>query len=235
MLSTVQVSAEPLAPYRVVSGDLRPFAVENHPEAPGMLVELVETMASRTQRSVKVEFYPWARAVSVTQSDSRCAILPLTRTPEREEKYQWLVKLYQQSFAFITPAGKKPVNSVDDARQMKIVVLRGSPNVTQLKNHQFNTAKIVEENSVETMLKDLDSGIVDAIYGGDVINMETVRSSGRNLQNYHVGLVLEKGEIWLAGSRGFTQTDIDALRDAYIGLKKDGTYNRLLKKYGISE
>lgn len=223
------------APYRIVSGDLRPFAAENHPEAPGFLVELVEQMALRTQRPVKVEFFPWARAVSIALGEQRCAVLPLTRTPEREAKFQWLVKLYQQRFAFITPSSKKSINTVDDARKLKIVVLRGSPNVAQLLNHQIDASNIVEESSVDMMLKDLDTGIVDAIYGGDVINMETVRSSGRKVQEYRVGLVLESGDIWLAASGGFTSTEIDALRDAYNVLKKDGTYSRLLKKYSVAE
>jgi len=228
-------AADASAPYRIVSGDLRPFAAENHPEAPGMLVELVELMASRTQHPVKVMFYPWVRAVSIAQGEPRCAILPLTRTPEREAKYQWLVRLYPQRFAFITPTAKKAVNNVDDARKLKIVVLRGSPNVAQLLSHQIDTTNIVEESSVEMMLKDIDNGIADAIYGGDVINMETVRATGRKVQDYHVGMVLESGDIWLAASSGFTQPEIDALREAYKALKNDGTYNRLLKKYGIAE
>jgi polar amino acid transport system substrate-binding protein len=228
-------AAESPVPYRIVSGDLRPFAADNHPAAPGMLVELVEQMASRAQHPVKVEFFPWARAVGIALGEPRCAVLPLTRTPEREAKFQWLVKLYQQRFAFITPAAKRSVNNLNDARQLKIVVLRGSPNVAQLLNHQISAANIVEESSVEMMLKDLDTGIVDAIYGGDVINMETVRSSGRKTQDYYVGMMLESGDIWLASSGGFTRSEIDALQDAYNTLKKDGTYSRLLKKYGISE
>lgn len=229
------MAVETPAPYRIVSGDLRPFAVDNHPEAPGMLVELVELMTIHTQHPVKVEFFPWARAVSTALGEQRCAILPLTRTPERETKYQWLVKLYQQRFAFITPAAKTAITTIDDARKMKIVVLRGSPNVAQLLNHQFHAANVVEESNVEMMLKDLDTGIVDAIYGGDVINMETVRSTGRKVQDYRVGMMLESGDIWLAASSGFTTAEIDALRDAYSALKKDGTYSRLLKKYNVPE
>jgi polar amino acid transport system substrate-binding protein len=235
---SITMAADAPVPYRIVSGDLRPFAADHHPEAPGMLVELVELMASRTQRTqkaVKVEFFPWIRAVSIAQGEPRCAILPLTRTPEREAKYQWLVKLYQQRFAFITPATNSTVNTIGDARKLKIVVLRGSPNVAQLLNRQISATNIVEESSVEMMLKDLDSGIADAIYGGDVVNMETVRSTGRKMQNYRVGMMLESGDIWLAASGGFTPAEIDAFRDAYNALKKDGTYTRLQKKYGISE
>jgi hypothetical protein len=34
-------------------------------------------------------------------------VLPLTRTPERENKYRWLLKLYRQTFIFVGLRGNR--------------------------------------------------------------------------------------------------------------------------------
>lgn len=223
-----------IAPLRIVTGDLPPFAVDGPGDRPGVLVELVEELLRRAGLHTRVEFYPWARAMQMAAEQPRVAILPLTRTQEREPRYQWLVKLYVQHFVFITRAGDPPVKTVEQARQMKVTVLRGSPNLAQLQRHQFNESLIAQANSVEDMLRLLDKGLVEAIYGGDAVNMDKVRSSkNRDPARYHVGMRLESGEVWLAGSSGFDDADRQRLRAAHQTMLKDGSIEKLFAAYNI--
>lgn len=226
----------PIAPLRIVTGDLPPFAVDGPGGKPGVLVELVELVEELLRRAglhTRVEFYPWARAMQMAAEQPRVAILPLTRTPERESRYQWLVKLYVQHFVFISRAGDPPVKTIEQARQMKVTVLRGSPNLAQLQRHQFNDSLIAQANSVEDMLRLLDRGLVEAIYGGDAVNMDKVRTSGRDAGRYQVGMRLESGEVWLAGSGGFDEADRQRLRAAHLTMLKDGSIEKLFAAYGI--
>ncbi|MFG6461327.1 substrate-binding periplasmic protein [Roseateles sp. DXS20W] len=226
-------AAEALAPLRVVSGDLPPFAVDGQPERPGVLVELVELLLKRCGQPARVEFFPWARALATASNQPRIAILPLTRTPERDPQFQWLLKLYVQHFVFINRSGQPLVAGLEQARQLRLAVLRGSPNLAQLQRHGFSTGQVTQASSVDDMLRMLDRGVVDAIYGGDVINLDKVRSSGRDPAAYQVGVTLESGEIWLAASAGFSDADRQQLKEAHQALLREGAVERLFRAYGI--
>lgn len=83
-------------------------------------------------------------------------------------------------------------------------MLRGSPNLAQLQRNGFNANLVMQASSVEDMLRLLERDVVDAVYGGDVVNMEKVRGSGRDAAAFQVGLTLESREVCLAASGGFS-------------------------------
>jgi polar amino acid transport system substrate-binding protein len=226
----------PPEPFELVTSDLAPYAIANQPTSPGALVELVETMMQRMGRAQQVRFVPWARAVAMAQTGERIAILPLSRTPEREAKFRWLVKLYPVRFVFITrDDAKRPAQTLEQARQLSVGVLRGAPNLTQLLNHGFDRKLISEETTIESIFKSLDHGLIEAYYGPEAVGLTTLRATGRDPARYRIGLLLEQNEIWLAGSAKFNDNDIKILQKTLDALKKDGTYSRLLKKYHLPE
>lgn len=232
-LLPARARAAGLAALRVVSGDLPPFAIEGHPERPGVLVELVEQLLRRCGQPVKVEFFPWARARAIAAAEPRVAILPLTRTPEREEAFQWLLKLYVQHFVFINRSGRPSVATLEQARQLRLVVLRGSPNLAQLQRHGFTPGLLMQASSVEDMLRMLERDVVDALYGGDLVCMDKVRSSGRNPAAFQVGLALDAGDVWLAASGGFSEAEQAVLREAHQALLREGVVEQLFRSYGL--
>lgn len=222
-----------LAPLRVVSGDLPPFAIEGQPGRRGVLVDLVELLLKRCGQPTTVEYFPWNRALALASSQPRTAILPLTRTPEREPNFQWLVKLYVQHFVFINRAGQAPVTDLRRAKTLRIAVLRGSPNLAQLSRHGFDDAQVMQASTVEDMLRLLERGIVDAIYGGDVVNMDKVRSSGRDASRFQIGMTLESGEVWLAAQGGFSDAEQATLEQAHRSLLREGLVEQLFRSYGM--
>lgn len=225
--------AETAAPLQVVTADFPPFAVDGQPEHPGLEVELVQQMLQRVGQPATVAFYPWVRALAMTASQPRVAVLPLTRTPEREAHYQWLVKLGQQHFVFINRRTSAPVTTLEQARKLKLVVLRGSPNLAQLLSRQFGENQVAQVTRVDDMVRMLDRGMVDAIYGGDAINMENIRLSGRNPADYQVGMTVESADIWLGGGKGFSEAERQTWQQAYDAMVKDGTVARLYRSYQV--
>ena len=92
---------------------------------------------------------------------------------------------------------------------------------------------MLQAHSVEDMLRQLERGHVDAIYGGDVINMDKVRGSGRDPAQFQVGMALESGEVWLAASAGIDEAELARLQDARQAMLRNGSIERLFKAYGI--
>lgn len=225
-------ATEFIVPFRAVAANLPPLSVANRPAAPGILVELTEAMAARLGQSVHVEFYPWTRAIALAQAEPRVVVLALMRTTEREAKYQWLVKMYQQQYVFLTRADAPPVQSMDEARKLKrIGVLRGAASGDFLQDQHIPKSVLLESATTAASLKDLDAGFVDAYCCSVAVCGETILQSHHNLADYHFGAKLAGADIWLAASGGFSQDEVRAMRKAFDTLVKNGTLARLQKKY----
>lgn len=218
---------------RLVSGDFPPLAIERDAKRPGVLVELSEAVLRHAGYRAKAEFFPWARAQQMAQQKARSLIVPLTRAPEREARFQWLLKLYVQNFVFINRSEDPPVSELPQAQKLRIAVLRGSPNMVHLLNNGIPESQIVQASSVEDKLKLLERKHVDALYGGEQISLDKARSSGRDPAALQVGLRLDSREIWLAGGHGFTDADRDRLESSYRTLLRNGSVERLFRSYGI--
>jgi polar amino acid transport system substrate-binding protein len=219
--------------YRLVAGELPPFAVERGELAPGALGELAEAMSQRMGSPARVEFFPWQRAITMPLKQSRVAVFPLTRTPEREAQYHWLVKLYRQDFVFIgmhrPHAGQLDVAAL---RHKRIIVLRGSPHLAVLHAEHFD--RVSETYSVDDCLRMVQLGLADAMYGGAEIHHEAIRLAGLKDADFDFSAPLHSGDIWLAGSMDFTAADSAAWQAAKDEMLKDGSYARILRKYGLS-
>lgn len=220
-------------PLQLVSGHLPPFAIESQDERRGALVELVEAIMARAGWRQRVDFYPWARAMLMASSQPRTLILPLTRTPEREPNFQWLLRLYVQHFAFLTRPDQAPVRDLEQAKRLRLVVLRGSPNRAQLLRHGIHEAKIIDAATVDDMHRMLELKMVDAVYGGTVINKRQARDSGRPADWLRDGMVLESGDMWLAASSGVSDAEQRQLLAAQQGLQTEGTLALLLRQYEL--
>ncbi|MBI3230809.1 MAG: transporter substrate-binding domain-containing protein [Burkholderiales bacterium] len=162
------------------------------------------------------------------------AVLPLTRTVERENQFTWLVKMATQRFGPIAKADSNtPSETLEQIRPLRIVVMRGSPTYDYLLKNKFKPEQILVESTLENMFKALDKGLVDVIYGSEQINSAVIASSGRKMNHYRFGSTISLGDIWLAGSKDFSASDIQLLQQAMAELQKDGSYARLMKKYKL--
>lgn len=222
-----------LGALQLVSAHLPPFAVDTEGERRGALVELVEAIVARAGWRQRVAFYPWARALLMVSHQPRTLILPLIRTPERENAFQWLLRLYAERFAFLTLNRQAPVLELQAARALRVAVLRGSPHRAQLLRHGIPAAQIREASTVDDTHRMLELGMVDAIYGSSVIHRRHARDSGRPADWLRAGLVLETGDLWLAASDGFSPAEQRRLLDAHQGLQADGTLAQLLRHYEL--
>jgi polar amino acid transport system substrate-binding protein len=217
-----------------VTAEFEPFSAPTGELAPGALAEVVQAMSAKMGTPVTVEFFPWNRAKQMPIKLSRIAIIPLTRTPEREANYRWPVEIYRQDFGFMSRKDSSVAQlSVDQLRKLRIGTLLGTASHEQLQRNKF--AAIVTANTHEELWRMLDSGMIDALYGGEAIEKQEIRTTGRKAVDYVYGPALDQGPIWVGGSLDFTDADVTAWQAAFKAVKLDGTYARILRKYGLPE
>lgn len=226
--------AGPPARWHLLATELPPFALEKGEEAPGALVELVREMAHDMGQDVSVEYLPWTRAQLLAQNGAHMLILPLTRTPEREHRYRWLVPLYGKHFVFFA-LGNRSANalSVERLRNERIGVLRSAPEIRQLRKRGFT--QVIEIESLEKMARMLKLGMVAALYGDELMNHCSLQKSGLNVADLTVSPPLETGVMWLGGSNDISDAEIASWRDALKHIRNDKTLARILSKYHLKE
>lgn len=225
--------AQALPPLHVVTGELPPMSMPGQPGQRGVLLDLVEALLKRSELPAQVEFFPWARAMLLASEKPRTLILPLNRTPEREAKFQWLVKLYAQRFVFLTLAGRPRVDTLEQAREARVGGLRGSSNLAELQQQGLPPDRIYQATSIADMHRALERGLVDALYGSELIHTDAWRRSGRDPARLQTGLTLESADIWLAAQSGVTEAEQARLREAHEAMLADGSVERLFKRYGL--
>lgn len=231
-MSAAQAQTQP--PLTLVTSDLPPMTIPGEAGQRGVLLDLVEAMLLQAGLATQPEFFPWARAVLLASEKPRTLILPLNRTADREPRFQWLVKLYAQRFTFMTLAGKPRVDNIEQARSLRIASLRASSNIDQLQKQGVPLARVYQSATVADMHRALVRGLVDALYGSELIHTDTWRRSGRNAALLQTGLTLESADIWLAAAQNsITEAEKSRLQQAHDAMVADGSVERLFRRYGL--
>ncbi len=225
--------AEAPEPVRLVAADLPPYAIAAGGDSPGSLVEIVQELARRLGTPATVEFYPWQRALALTGVLPRTAVLPLTRTPERETQYRWLVRLRLQNFVFVARHGAIDPRELRDPAALarrSLVVLRGSPHRQMLQS--LNFGMVAECATVRECMRMVRKGVADATYGGEDIHRHAAGLDGNREADFDFSPVIRSGDVWLGGSLDFSEDEARKWRAAHEAMRADGTLARIQRKYG---
>ena len=231
LLVSIASAAAPMAPFQLVAGELPPFADDNDARRPGALVEITQELARRIGSPPTVKIYPWQRALMMARNLHRIAIVPLTRTPERESQYRWLAHLYAQRFVFVARHGVVDVNNLEELKKHRIAILRGSPHLDALKAEHFS--HLIECASANECTRMINTGLADATYGSEAVRRSTAVMAGGKEADFDFSAPLRVGDIWLAGSLDFSEEEAARWRAAMASMRADGSAARILRKYGL--
>jgi len=215
-----------------VAGDLPPFAWRSPTGTQGYAHELVLQMAQQIGRSTQVTYYPWARAVQLTERSNRIGVFPLARTPDREQRFQWLVPLMQVRYVLITPANGRQL-SLAQLRTLRVGTLRGSPIARNLHAERFTT--IVEGKDYKELLRMLVGGNLDAVYAGAPMLDAAMAEYGYPRQQFTAQQTLGEATLYIAASRDLAPEEGQAWQKAYQQLVDDGSVARLRRRYFPTE
>jgi polar amino acid transport system substrate-binding protein len=229
-------SVLPLAPAAIaqpgelewVAGEMPPWSWTAAAGPQGYAYELVVAMAQRLGRPGKVTFYPWARAVRVTEQGEMLGVFPLARTPDREARFRWLVPLMHVRYVFLTLAAHKGA-TLEDLRRRRIGVLRGSPILQYLKNERFESH--LEGKDYQDLLRMLSQGTIHAIYAGAPMLDAAIDQYGYERSQFATPATLGDATLYIAASPRVADKEAELWLKAYAALEEDGTVARLRRKY----
>lgn len=233
MLAALPLAAHgaPATALRVVTSHLPPLVVQSDAAAPGALNEVVAELCKRIALAPQVQFVPWKRALVLAGSTPATAIFPLTRVPERERQFRWLVPLYDENYVFLAPRGRAfDVRQPAGMKGTRITLIRGSALKAVLIAMGYQ--HIVDARSVDEVHRFLVAGIADAAFGELSIVRDSLRSRAA-FDAFDISAPVSRTTAWLAGSLDFTEADAARFQGAMKEMKADGSYFAILKRYQL--
>jgi polar amino acid transport system substrate-binding protein len=232
LAATTAVAADEL---RLVTAELPPFCYHRPPptvseigEPRGLVYEVVREMARRIGHSGDVEFMGWTRAQEVALIEPNVGILALTRSPERDPFYNWMVNIVTDDLILVGGAGVD-VSSLDAVRDRPTGVLRTSGAEALLREQKFTRIEPASEEWVNALkLRDRQ---IDAWLAPRLMVLFGWREIGGDASTLNIGQLVRRSEIYLAGSRDVPEAEAERWRNAFEQVKSDGTYDRILAYY----
>lgn len=222
-------------PYPVMAKQSIVFNLEDEPiytssskTSPGILIELVLEMSKYLDISPEVKFLPWKRAQINTIKTPNAIIFPLTRTADRESKYNWVCKLFDVPVMFINKQGSPKINTVKDARALsKIATVIGSAQGSKIM--EFNLQDVIKVKGA-LLYSLLNSGRIDAIYSAQpeaVYAWKKENYEGR----LQYGATQQVLPLWIASSKDSPKIDNKKWIEALAIIKKSGFFANKYNEY----
>lgn len=215
---------------RAVTANFAPLTDNTSPDKKGLIHDLVLEMMKLQKITTPIEFMAWPDAVKIAEETPNAIIFPMTRTPQREDKYVWLVKAFDLNRSFAGKPGSAAINTVEDAKKLKGVgTTVNSASLNFLK--QKGLTNIVEFATSNELMKGLLDGKIDVAYQPDPFSKADWKAVG-GTGALVFGEPQERSAAYLAANKASTLKPAD-WQDALQVLELGGFFEQAVKAYGM--
>lgn len=211
---------------RIVTDSFPPFSLDGPKQ--GFVVEATLEAVKRAGFTPKLEFMPWRRAQTVAQEEKDVVIIPFSRSPDREPLYNWIVKITDSPYGFITM--KQPaINSFDAAKALAKIGVGAGTNYEELLVKGTSKAQ-ADPAKPEQNVEKIRRGRIDAWFDGFYYASYFYNKAypGERLV---FGTPVGASEAYIAAGKQFPQAHADKIRAAVESLIADGTLDATKKTY----
>ena len=220
---------------RLLAAELPPYtyqvpsaSVSEHPgPGRGVLHGLVQELARRVGHSGRIEYMPWFRAQEIARQGPRVGILALTRSPEREPHYQWLVELLRDDLVLVGSPGVD-VSDLSRVKDRPVGVLEFSGAEALARSLGF--AKVSPQREEWMNAKRIKDRRIDAWIAPRAMVVHAVREVRGNLDVLQFGQVIRPSPLYLATSPDLPEAEGAAWQAAWAAMQADGSAARIMRQ-----
>ncbi|MDX1737265.1 MAG: ABC transporter substrate-binding protein [Alphaproteobacteria bacterium] len=228
---------------KAVTSIFAPLQMKQGDRLKGYTVEIVqevfkEMRASGLDIHTSIRSLPWKRAMRQAESEPNTIFFSLSRTPQREEKFEWLAEISPyQVYLFKLKSNKLPeVTSLLDIKKLdiKVAVQIASNMVPVLENSGF-----IEGQDYITY-QHYTNGIPMLFHGrfdlmpltGFVARTNTCKLglNGDEIEPYLPVDAISK-PLWVVMSKGSSPVLIEAFKNHFIHLQETGFVKATQERY----
>jgi PAS domain S-box-containing protein len=197
----------------------------------GIVVDLAKALSKHMSRPVEIRLTNWTEAQEQVKSGQADALLQINPNPERLQIYDFSEPLLTSEFTIFTSADRHSIATADDLRGLKVGAERSSfalsfltkdPRIdVQLISDALQGMKMLEARSV-------DAVVVDRWAGSYTIAKNKIR----NIKL--IAPPISQNQSAIAVRKG-NDTLLREIDSALAEIRKDGTYDRIVKSWRSTE
>ncbi len=201
----------------------------------GLDTEIIEAVSERLGLMVKIEFYPWTRAMKMVRYGEIDAMFSMFRTPERE-KFLYFTTEHLGSEKVILVTNKestRQAGNLEDLAGWKIGVQRGNS-----YGKEFDEYKNIERREVGSFKQLIDMAAsgnrFDAAVVNELVFAYQVKELGIADQFKKLDFVVTNQPLYMGFSRAKGKLHKQLAEDysqVLKQLRKEGVIDRIIWKY----
>jgi len=219
---------------RIITEDSPPF---NYPgadgKAAGQSTDVVNGILARLNQKATIEILPWSEGYSLAIAGPRVVLYSTGRTDEREKLFKWVGPVAANDFTlYARKASGLQISSLEAAKKAgRIGVVKDDARHQFLLENRF--LNIVTCGSDTECLRNLTAGTTDLWLGSSVNFADIARKGGIDPSAFEALYTIRTVPLYIAFSTDTPDTVITAWQDALDAMKRDGTSDAILRKYGL--
>lgn len=229
-LASLSLQAEEIKLY---AAHFPPYTIEVGNKKSGAVFDIANEIIKRLELKTQIDFIPWPRARFEAETKKNVIIMPLARTPEREEHYTWLIHVLDDPYVILAHKYSTiDISSIEATKNLRIGILKGSVADSMLRRMGYTNLDISSndlQNVRKLNLKRLDAWVapLSAIdqYKDQV---------GIGKDDLRVGYEFTQLKEYIGASKEFDKNMAQKWIKAFEKMKKDGSYQAIMKKYGMN-
>lgn len=200
----------------------------------GIVVEILREASTHGAPDFEFQLgLPWLRAQAevLRRNGEPVALIPLSRTPERETRYRWIAELVPNQIRIATYARSRPLRSLDEARDLTVGLIRGHSALDFLRRQGFSH---IDDNAgdAEANIKKLLSGRVDAIVDSRLVYRYHWKKIGALPEVLQEGPVVGNTiGIYIAAGPDFPAPLAKKIADAVEVMRKSGKLQEIIDRW----
>jgi ABC-type amino acid transport substrate-binding protein len=220
---------------RIITEDFPPF---NYPgadgKAAGLSTDVVHDILARLNQTAVIEILPWSEGYSIALAGPRVVLYSTVRTDDREHLFRWVGPVAANDYTLYARKGSGlQITSLEAAKKAGLIGV-----VKDDARHQF-----LLENGFDNILtcsrdtgclRNLTAGTTDLWLGSSVNSAEIARTAGIDPSALEALYTIRTVPLYIAFSKDTADSVVAAWQDALDAMKRDGTYDAILKKYGMT-
>jgi polar amino acid transport system substrate-binding protein len=222
-----------------VAEELPPFhflGVDNKPT--GVLVEVVEALMVRAKLSGSIELMPFARSYDQTLKEENTFMISLMKSADRKNSFQWVGQIFKSKAFLVGLRSRSDINisDIEEAKSFVVGTIRGYHSEKYLKDAGFS----VQDNlhlsvNYKYMWGMLFEKRIDFILTNFVAIDSEMKSIGFDKKDIKTFVELHDfpGDLFIATGLKTSNSTVTNLSDALQQIKADGTYKKIMDKWGV--
>lgn len=220
----------------VVTEEYPPYNFTENGAIKGCSTEIVEEMLKRARLQYTLASYPWARTYNMALESPNVLIYSIGRSQKRERLFKWIDVVAPYDIYLYKLKRRKDiaVASLDEAKKYRTGAVRDDVRAQFLEKNGFEPSRNLDLVTMDMQnIRKIESDRID-LFPIDRLGLAYIlRLAGGRLEDYEPVLYLKdlSAGLYLAFSLGTDDILVERCRAALAEIKKDGTYEAIMKKF----